>query len=791
MNANYISKIALSFILCAAVLAGCKSEEPVPSPDKPIVNVLEFPRVNSFQEIDTQGKGDWEVTDYPEWAAPMETTGDASTPINLFVETNSEDDDRSATIRVKFADENVSEYSILQHGTISDTDNGTELSKKDLKLTYGVGYSTNVFGSSQTEKYNVNATTPLNFTKLYKELKDAGESDAMVDEERYFSRIESVTGSSTSAIANQLSINAGIEVGISAFKLSVEGGYSKSSNSDERYEYALEEIQHVVGSRQLRSGMLKYFAENNINIFQSTFNSYREALANNPADTKTMDAILTLYGTHIITQGTLGGELKLSMHMKVTDQSAGSNIHAALGLGSKVINVDGEFNMSNQEKSIASNTTISLVSYGGENVYTIAPGATFESFQKTVKDKSRLDRWVEKIKNKEQLALIDMETLPIYELMPTKASRDALRNYIIGPYQTKMYSTPDNPYSGPDLYVLSGFNNEVDYENECSVTIPEIDMEVVACRMKIKELSEDEYSTVIYSGNIGEVGRERGFFIGSSTRKPCKFKRDRSGKFTTEEFDLLETQELTELYLDATGDITIYPKSATDLYRTITMGDWRYSMVDLSQYLSGEKLKEIVIERPTVLWCKGQDDKFRYVNVTVNPGAELVLNNIRLIGSIMCTGDAHIIVPENSRNIILGSDQAIAVGSKGTKLTLDGSGYLRAQGNWVGVGTPKDKDGGDLDINIGELEAVGYIGIGARDGTSCGNINIFGGKITAKDMIGCDNNASCGDIFISRHIDVVYVSRRGAEYNYIGPGRVGSTCGKITIEDPSKIIEMN
>lgn len=793
MNTNHISKIALSLIVGAAGLAGCKSEEPVPLPEEPSVIALEFPRLNSFQEIDLQGKGDWTVTVFPEWAAPMEETGDATAPINLFVETNSSDDDRSATIKVSFADGKNLEYSILQHGAITDADNGTELSKKDLKLTYGVGYTTNVFGTSDTEKYNINASTPINFKKLTEQLKKAGEPDALVDEERYFSRIESVTGTSTSAIANQLSINAGIEVGISAFKFSVEGGYSKNSSSDEKYEYAMEEIQHVVGSRQLRPGMLKYFADNNVDIFQTTFNSYRQALAKNPADTKTMDAILTLYGTHVITHGTLGGELKLSMQMKVTDESAGSSIHAALGLGSKVINVDGEFNMSNQEKSIASNTTISLVTYGGENIYTIAPGASFESFQKTVKDKTRLDKWVAKVKNKEQLALIDMETFPIYELMPTKASRDALRNYIVGPYQTKMYSTAGNPYPGPDLYVLNGFNNNANCENESSVTIPEIDVEVVACRSLIKELSEDEYSTVIYSGNIGSVGRERGFFIGSNTRKPCKFKRDRNGKFSIEEFDLLEAQELTELYVDATGDITIYPKSMSDLYRTISFSDWKYDTIDISPFTSTDKVNEIVIEKPTALWSKTSER--RYLDVTLRPNANLILNGINMAGDIKCEGNAHIEVARNTQNTIVALvGEAITLGPKGTKLTLDGEGYLKVQGRWAAIGAHNvngNIEVGDLYLNVAQLDAFGSIGIGAELGASCGDIYILGGKVASQYRIGSANYASCGNIFISRNVVSVSLWRLYDDHNYIGAGFFKSSCGKITIEDPSKIIEKN
>lgn len=125
-------------------------------------------------------------------------------------------------------------------------------------------------------KYKLLSNTPLNFKKLIAALSAAGESDALYKEENYYSRTESVTGNSTLAIANQLSINAGIEVGISAFKGSVEGGYSKDVANNERVSYAMEEIQHIVGSRYMRAGMLRYLAQNGSDIFQKTFLKYTE-----------------------------------------------------------------------------------------------------------------------------------------------------------------------------------------------------------------------------------------------------------------------------------------------------------------------------------------------------------------------------------------------------------------------------------------------------------------------------------------------------------------------------------
>lgn len=791
--------IQIFVALLTVAMTGCKSEEPITEHGNE-ENVLELPRINCFHDIAATGHGAWVVSEFPEWAAPMEDNGNDGDSVKLFVETNTDDEDRTAALKISFADGVEAVYSLIQHGALSDSENGTVLSAKDLKETYGVGYSTNVFLSSTTEKYFVNAMTPINFRKLKKALDGAGESDAMVDEDRYYSRIETVTGSSTSAVANQLSINAGIEVGISAFKIGVEGGYSSDKNENNKYEYAMEEIQHIVGTRQLRPGMLRYLADSGTDVFQSSFVKLRDALAKNPNDQAAMDEILTLYGTHIITQGSLGGELKLSMQMKVTDELSASDIHAALDLGTKVVNVKGEFNMNNKEKAISSNTTISLVTYGGENIYTIAPGATFESFQKNVKDPAKLDRWVSKIKDNESLALIDMEVYPIYELMPTDAAREALRNYIVGPYQIKMYSDKNNKYPGPDLYVLKGFNLDNNLEQECTVYIPEIDMEIKACHTYMPELSLTESSTVIYSGTKGKVNKDRGFFVGSATRKPCKFKRERNGKLTIEEFDRLNSESITELYVDATGDITIFPKSAADLYRTVEFSDWKLIDGKYTTTSLGESYN-ISISKPTIL----TGSTLFYTTVTIKPDVPVILKDVKLNGVIKCEGNAIVIIPEGSSVSIYQSTNgneadcpAIGVGPKGSNLVIDGFGKLRASARAAAVGSHGAGNVcGNIIINGGNLTFEGYDGpaIGSSRGSVCGNVSIKGGVVNASShggvynaAIGTSNDSECGNIFISRNIGSLTVYKTYAALEHIGRGSSSAKCGKVVIEDESKVV---
>lgn len=574
---KFLSRYVYAGILMIMVslMVSCKEDTNDPTNGGGAGNTeIQLSRINAFFELELPEKAGWEVVYHPEWIGVTQTKGAANETLSFFAETNDDDQNRTDKITVRTDNGKETEFTITQLGKLNDDSNGIITDKKQLKRTYGVGYTIDAFGAPNgSSKYNLLASSPLNLGNLLAAMTNAGEVDAFFLDENHYSRTESVTGSSTSSLANQLSINAGMEVGITAFKLSIEGGFSKNTSSNESFAYAIEEIKHIVGSCYMNAGMLRYLAETgNTDIFQSKFKTYYNNMKANPHDVATMKKIVNDYGTHIVTQGVLGGELKLSMQMKITEGLKQTDINAGLELGSKVINASGNFGMSNKEKSIANNTSISLLTYGGNNVYSIAPGTTFEEFQKTVKDPQKLEDWVSSISPDNSIALIDLQTIPIYEIMPTQEAKDALREYIVGDYQKEIYSRQDENYKGPDLFKITGFNKlEIFDTQEAKVSIPEINMEIVAKREKIKEIDDKStYITTVYSGEKGNVNYDSGFFLGNENQKPCKFKRKADGTIEKEVFDLLECRALTELYVDATGDITIAPKGVADYYREIS-----------------------------------------------------------------------------------------------------------------------------------------------------------------------------------------------------------------------------
>ena len=176
-------------------------------------------------------------------------------------------------------------------------------------------------------------------------------------------------------------------------------------------------------------------------------------------------------------------------------------------------------------------------------------------------------------------------------------------------------------------------------------------------------------------------------------------------------------------------------------------------------------------------------------------GATITLESAGTLKSIICKGDAKIILSKGSKNIIdNGENYGSAIQSMvGKTLTIDGEGTLYAIGGQEGAGIGGN---GNVVINNGSIEAYGGqygAGIGSEMFSPCGDITINGGKIKAGGGdqaagIGSGRDGECGKIVIKSTVkEVVAIAGDECENN-IGAG-VDGTCGEVTIEDKTKILD--
>ncbi len=545
---KYLIAIALLLI----VATGCDDKKYIES-NQPVNKELTFSSHADIYNVSLEQCSTWEVKSYPEWATPMQDVGTGDTKISVFVEDNFTEMERKGEL-VVITDKNEIIYSLTQRSTLTEDTNAEIVSDNILYLTYGVGQGINVFGNPTSGAKYYYAGAIVNPALLTKMLSEVGEADAFCAEDHYFSHTESLSGTSTSSLSTQLSVNAGIEAEISGFSGSLSGKFTSNESTNTNTAYAMREIKHIVGSRYLRSGVLRYLsAANKTSVFATGFNELVEVIKEDPNEKDAIHDLLETYGTHLIVHGTLGGELELAMEMTSTETISEMDINAALNASCAVLNAGAAFNMTDDEKKLMKNTKISLKTYGGGNTYTLSPGSTIEETMQYVLKAENLDKWIKSIKDKSSLALIDVQLYPIYDLMPDSTTRAAVREYMINEYQEK--KTKKKPL----LFAVNGFGDNGVITGEAY--IPELDIKLECYSEKIPEISNEEPVIMIYSGTRDEMNYNTGFFIGSETLKPGKLRKNREGVYSFEPFEELSKGQITELYVNATGDITISGKT--------------------------------------------------------------------------------------------------------------------------------------------------------------------------------------------------------------------------------------
>lgn len=194
--------------------------------------------------------------------------------------------------------------------------------------------------------------------------------------------------------------------------------------------------------------------------------------------------------------------------------------------------------------------------------------------------------------------------------------------------------------------------------------------------------------------------------------------------------------------------------------------------------------------------------------VTIAAGATVTLDGVTINGSsycIKCAGDATIILKDGSTNTLTntgGDYPALSIGDANTTLTIQGStGVLNVSSGMycAGIGggySNTNSTCGNIRIEGGVITAKGGdsgAGIGTDAGpATCGDIIITGGTITAKggsQAAGIGNGVSdsggpavCGDITIANTVTKVTATKGANAPHSIGKGNgSGCTCGTVTI----------
>ena len=243
-----------------------------------------------------------------------------------------------------------------------------------------------------------------------------------------------------------------------------------------------------------------------------------------------------------------------------------------------------------------------------------------------------------------------------------------------------------------------------------------------------------------------------------------------------------EEQSVINLTETAGDTVTLYAK-------------WRSHLVTLT--LESENVK--LYDGDTLTGTGGANT---HVKITDNATVTFSGVNITAISNdnnhqwpgIHCLGNAVIVLGGNMTNSVTGGycSSGIYVPRDKT-LTLQGNGKLNVSGSEraAGIGSSFKSTCGDIDINGGTVTATGgsfAAGIGSGySNSSCGNITINSGTVTAtgsKYAAGIGSgytNSSCGTVTITEGVTRLTATKSSISLNTIGAGDNNSTCGTVTI----------
>lgn len=539
-------------------------------PDPVVGQETEVSRAATDIELSVPGDVDWAVVSEPGWVGIRNRQGIAGEKISVYVECNIFDDDRVDTITVSTEGGQLHKFPLRQLGNFRDPDNG--VLTDDFVSSYGVGFGVNVLTHESAMKYDLKNAV-VNQVKLAQFLESIGESEAFWEDQNYISSTDSYVGTTTSAISNQLSVEAGIGAEISGFEMKLKGAFSTSTSSEMHTSYAMRSIKHTIRSRYLRGGALRYLTEKTNGEALAFGLRDRIARIKDGIDPEgNMDYIIRNYGTHMITYGALGGSLDLAVTKESSKVLSEQEIRAALEVTLKgTVGVSGDVTLSSSESSAIENTTVSVVTYGGKNPEPVSVGTAVKDILNKYLSEKALTEWVSTLRTddpkKLALALIDIKVVAIWDLIPDKEVAQKLHEYVVNKYQTQLLKHE------PLIYVVDGLDYDNPDVDQGFVDLPEINVRLEYFDGIVPEIDRTKTVRVLYSGTMDKMNYDRGFCVGGDGVVPGKLRRDRFGNYTYEPFQGLNTSRITSVYVDATGDVTIAPQSTINyINRTFRAG---------------------------------------------------------------------------------------------------------------------------------------------------------------------------------------------------------------------------
>lgn len=566
-------------VISALSLSSCKDEDSffaeVEYPNETTDNVLTVDAWASEYPIEINTEGEWRVEKDSRFFRVTPENGTGNTTVTLYVQNNQSEYRKEGTLSIIFpGHEDKNEELTIEQKYSGDYDTATPIDTSNK--VYAVGYSydaTGEWASPNSVKKEIFDTDSL----IHDGKLVVGPTQASLSE-------YTITGSSISEMTNSLAVKADVEGGFGKFKAEANASFNMDHAKNTNYEYATTYLNLDVRTASLDIDLMT------LSDFYMTDDAWYAINGaprkNKRTGTKTVyypstkegfKKLIKEYGTHVIMTAKLGGRVRHSMEVDISNITSAYDIKAFAKASydgafvSASGNVDEKFKQS--YKNNRQNVTIRLSVLGGDESKAKRLGSS-DGFKK-----SNLDDWVQSV-TAENMALVGFDNyslVPLYELVNEsltedgkfevdgKARKEALKQYMNG----EMENDPD--FSTYDCGTVTEFDiNDINFSNAGNggslVRDVVLDGQYVGqiCNEYIPNINRDGRVTVVYPV-INNVPRyNMGFFLGNRSHKPARICWDGTN-VTIEEYADLDFGAVSKLYLRGASISSILPEGTTTM----------------------------------------------------------------------------------------------------------------------------------------------------------------------------------------------------------------------------------
>lgn len=570
-------------VISALSLSSCKDEDSffaeVEYPNETTDNVLTVDAWASEYPIEINTDGEWRVEKDSRFFRVTPENGTGNATVTLHVQNNQSDERKQGILNIVFpGHEDKNAEVIIEQKYMGDYNGDMATPIGTSNKVYAVGYSydaTGEWASPNSVRLEIFDTDSL----IHDGKLVVGPTQASLSE-------YTITGSSISEMTNALAVKADVKGGFGKFKAEANASFNMDHAKNTNYEYATTYLNLDVRTASFDTDLMTladlymtddaWFAINGVPRKIINRDKTETKRVRFPSTKEGFKELITQYGTHVIMTAKLGGRVRHSMEVDISNITSAYDIKAFAKAGyegtfvSASGSVDEKFKQSYKDNR--QNISIRLSVLGGDESKAKRLGSS-EGFKK-----SNLDDWVQSV-TAENMALVGFDSyslVPLYELVNEslteekngvdgKARKEALKQYMNG----GMENDPD--FSSYDCGTVTEFEiDDIDFINAWKrgsfVRDVVLDGQYVGqmCNEYIPNINRDERVTVVYPV-INNVPRyNMGFFLGNRSHKPARICWDGTNVVVQEYADL-DFGAVSKLYIRGASISSVLPEGTTTM----------------------------------------------------------------------------------------------------------------------------------------------------------------------------------------------------------------------------------